>query len=226
MTIALSEEAKLLLKRMVESLAWRQIAAIDTLGHCLKFVADLETKLRVAGELDLSLRLFRDVRELYAELGWQELDALVREHAGRIPYPETRVEFGLAYHVMGRAEATAMAAYVDSASKPLAAIARSYVEAATERPEPTRFVDFCADLANRPQAQQYLTRWLGIALTSFGRPGTSHDARAVELGLRSRTASELVRELLGALAPLVDRCGLAFPDLGDLGIEFADGPGA
>ena len=54
MSKPLDEEGRILLRRIVESLAWRQIAAINILGHGLKFVLDLDSKLRVATRVRLT----------------------------------------------------------------------------------------------------------------------------------------------------------------------------
>ena len=95
----LDEEARTLLRRIVESQAHREIMSINMLGHCLKYVTELETKLRVAEDLNLSLRLFREVQALYADLGWQDLDSAVRDRMTELPFPESRLEFGVAYHL-------------------------------------------------------------------------------------------------------------------------------
>jgi len=74
-----------------------------------------------------------------------------------------------------------MSAYVDSASREFAAIARSYVDASPKRPQPAHFLAFCDDPTNRPRAQELFNRWLAIALRALGRPGTKGDERAVAL---------------------------------------------
>jgi hypothetical protein len=207
------EEKKGLLRRIVESLAWRQLASINMLGHCLKYVPELDTKLAVAAELDLALGLFREVRSLYRELGWTDLESAVRDRLGDIPYPGSRLEFGVAYYVTGQAEYVAMDAYTSSSYPEFAAIARSYADAATRRPEPARFLEFAADPTNRPQAQQYLNHWLEISRRSFGRPGTVAGARAVELGLRSKSSADMDAEFRGKLEPFLKRASLQWPEL-------------
>ncbi|MEW6072952.1 MAG: hypothetical protein AB1726_10235 [Planctomycetota bacterium] len=200
-----------LVRRILEDLAWRQIAAINILGHCLKHVRDLDTKLRMATELDLSLRLFRESRELHRQLGWEDLERAVRDHEERIPYPQSRLEFGVAFHVLGVAEKVAMQSYVESTFADFAALARTYVDAAQGRPEPNRFVEYASDPTNRPQAQQFLNRWVEIALESFGSPGSPGDRRAVELGLRSRSGAEMRGAFLAEIESFVHRCGLVLP---------------
>jgi len=210
---ALDEEKRQLLRRIVESMAWRQIVSINMLGHCLKYVSELDNKLAVASELDLALGLFREVRSLYRDLGWTDLESAVRDRQGNLQYPESRLEFGVAYYVTGLAEQVAMGAYTESSVPEFAAIARSYVEAAVRRPEPTRFLEFAADATNRPQAQQYLNRWLEISRLSFGRPGTSAGKRVVDLGLRSKSSADLDAEFRDKLEPFLKRSGLLWPEL-------------
>ncbi len=221
----MDEESKQLLRRVVESMARRQLASIDILGHCLKFVGEVDVKTTVAGEVDLSLRLFRQVHALYRELGWTDIESAVRDRLSEIPYPGSRLEFGVAYYVLGQLEQVAMQAYLDSSCPEFAAIARSYVEAAQRRPEPRRFREYCAEPTNRPQAQQFFDRWYRIALTSFARLGESVDRRIVELGLRSCSSDEMLARFRERLTPFVEGCGLAFPDADALSPP-ADRPGA
>ncbi|HED64844.1 MAG TPA: hypothetical protein ENJ09_04725 [Planctomycetes bacterium] len=204
----MDEERKQLLRRIVEAMARRQLASINILGHCLKFVTELDAKVSVAGELDLSLRLFRQVHLLYRDLGWTDLESAVRDRLEDVPYPASRLEFGVAYYVTGLAEEVAMRSYVTSSCPEFAAIARSYVEAAQRRPEPRRFLAYCEDPEHRPQARQFFDLWYRIAVGALGRKDSTADARVVELGLRSKSAGQMVAEFDERLAPFLEACGL------------------
>ena len=208
----MDEERRQLLRRIVEAMARRQLASINILGHCLKFVGELDAKDAVASELNLSLRLFRQVHTLYRDLGWTDLESAVRDRLDDVPYPASRLEFGVAYYVMGIAEEVAMRSYVDSTCPEFAAIARSHVEAAQRRPKPKRFVTYCEDPEHRPQAQQFFDRWYRIGVGALGRRDSSADARVVDLGLRSERAGELRERFHARLAPFVEACALAFPE--------------
>ncbi len=204
----LDEEARVVLRRIVESLAWRQLAVINILGHGLKFVTELDVKQRVVGELDRALELFQSVRVLYGELGWTDIESAVRERAEDVPYPESRLEFGVAYYVSGLTEEVAMQSFVESSYGPFAAIARKHVEAAAQRPEPTRFREYCEEPGNRPHAQELLDRWVLAARRAFGRSDSPHDAQALKLRLKNRRAAELDRILCERLQPFLAGCGL------------------
>ena len=209
---ALDEEAKLLLRRIMESMARHQLSSINTLGHCLKFIEEVDVKLLVASELDLSLRLFRDVRALYGELGWSDLESVVRDRLNELPVPASRLEFGVAYYITGLAERVAMASYENSSCSEFAAIARSHFDIAVRRPEPKRFIAYCEDESHHPQAQQFLDRWVQVARASLGRADSKMAGRAVELGIRDISSKEMNARLTELLQPLADRCGLKLAD--------------
>ena len=210
-TQPLVEEARPILRRIVESLAWRQLATINILGHGLKFVTELDVKLRVVDELDRALELFKSVRALYEELGWADLESAVRDRADSLPYPESRLEFGVAYYFCGLAEEVAMHSFVESAHARFAAIAKKHVEAHAQRPEPTRFIEYCSDAQNRHHGQQLVNQWVTIARRSFGRTDSPHDAQALKLGLKAQRAADLDREFCEQLRPFLTSCGLVLP---------------
>jgi len=209
----IDEESRVLLRRIVESLAWRQLAVINILGHGLKFVTELDVKLRVVGELDRALELFQSVRALYGELGWTDLESAVRDRAEVVPYPESRLEFGVAYYISGLTEEVAMQGFVESSHAPFADIAKKHVEAAAQRPEPSRFIEYCSETANRPHGQELLDRWVLAARRSFGRADSPHDARALALRLKNKRAAELDRIFCERLQPFLGQCGLVLPKM-------------
>jgi len=210
-TLTLDEESRAILRRIVESLAWRQLASIHLLGHGLKFVTEFEVKKRVVGELDRALELYESVRKLYGELGWTDLESAVRERLENLPYPESRLEFGLAYYLSGLAEDVGMRAYVESSWQPFATIARRHVEAWMQRPEPTRFQEYASEPRNRPHAQELVERWVPFARRAFGRSDSPYDEKAVKLGLKSKRAAELDASFCERLKPLLAAGELALP---------------
>lgn len=219
----LDEEGRQLLRKVVEAQAWRQLAAVNILGHALKFVTRVESKALVVEELNLSLRVFGEVRALYEELGYEDLPGVVRAKIERVPLPASRLEFGICRYLCDQAERVAMSAYTQCAEPRFAAIAHTVLDNKSRLvPEGDEvFALYCAEAANRPHAQEMYDRWLGIALLAFGRPETAGDRRAVQLGLRSSTAAQMASEYLDALAPFRARCELSATEPAALGVELA-----
>ena len=54
----------------------------------------------------------------------------------------------------------------------------------------------------------------------MGRPGTPGDARAVELGLRTKRCADSVRQLIGDLQPLMSACHLVLPSAAAMGLDL------
>lgn len=219
----LDEEPRTVLRRIIEAQAYRQLMAMNIRGHCLKYLTDLESKVRVAEELHFNLAILREVRALYAQYGWENLESAVRDRMERIPYPGSRLEFDVFRLVCGRALVIAMESYVDCSNKEFAAIARSWIEGRPSDLEDAEFAEFCAEASNRPHAQQMFNRWFVIAVRSFGRPGTAGDLRAVELGLRSRTSQEMLATFIDDMRGLTERDGLELPDASEFGLELTVG---
>lgn len=216
------EEPRTILRRIVESQAYRQLVAMNIRGHALKFLTDLESKTRVAEELHENLILFREVQALYRDLGWEDIEAAVHDRMDRIPFPSTRLEFGLCRRLFRVAQVCAMRCYVDCSNGAFAAIARSYL--ASGLSEDTReeeiFTEYCTESGHRPHAQEMFNRWLPVAVLSLGRPGSRNSSRAVELGLRTKSSGEMISDFLKELEPFAERCGLDFPNLAAQGLEL------
>ena len=225
MSYRLGEEERSLLRLIIESQAYRQLMAVNILGHSLKYVTDLESKIAIGEELTASMRLFRQVRGLYNDLGWVGIESAVRDRMQRIPYPESRLEFGLCRFLCNSAQAVAMRAYTESKSPEFADIASACLDSMRTNPleEEVGFREYCQEEPHLPQARQWLERWLGVALLSFGRPGTPRDLRAVELGLRTQHAADMAGDFMASIEPFLAECRLERPDVAALGVELPPG---
>lgn len=217
----LDEESKALLRRIVERTAYRQLMAVNIRGHGLKYLVQIEEKRSITRDLETSLAALGAIEELYGRIGGQELAFAVREPMERVPYPYSMLELATCLALVDRTERLVLEGYRESRSREMAAIAGSLLEA--DRPG-TRLLEaqlasFCAEPGNRPTAQQFLNRWLAIAIVAFGRPGSAGDQRAVQLGLRTRRIEDMVRRFQGELKPFVTGMGLALPNAAALGVE-------
>jgi hypothetical protein len=221
-TERLDEESQNLLRRIVERLAYRQLMAANMRGHGLKFVPEIEEKLPLVHDLDHSLRILHDVARLYASIGGSDLSLAVRSQIERIPYPTSRLELAVCLALCDLTERVVAEGYLDSASKSLAAIARSLLgmDRTSTKMGEELFVDFCQEPGNRPAAQQMFNRWLTITLLALGRPGTPGDKRSVALKLRTKHVADSVREYVDGLKPFMESCKLAMPPAATLGVEL------
>ena len=217
----IDEEARGLLRKIIEGQAYRQLMLANIRGHALKFVPEVEGKLALAHALEIGLIQFREVERLYAASEFGDVVSAVRGKMERVPYPSTRLELAMCLFLCERVSWHALGAYVDSVSKEFAAIARTRLEELQPRelPDDPAFVEFCVDATNRPHAQQLFNRWLAVTLLSLGRPGSAGDGRAVALGLRTKSVAQITREYVASLQPVLGRCGLTLPSADVLGLD-------
>jgi len=220
------EESRGLLRKIVEGHAYRQLMLANIRGHGIKYLPELDHKLASVRRLVDVLPLVQGVIDLYAEIDGGDVVSAVRDRMERIPYPTSRLELAVCLFLCMRAERHALEAYVDCrVSSALAELSRARlaVVVTDDLPRDPVFVEYCAEPANRPHAQQMLNRWLALCLVALGRPGSPGDARAVELGLRTRRVSDIAAEFLAGLGPFLEATGLVVPDADALGVEL---PGA
>jgi len=219
----LDEEAKALLRRIVERTAYRQIMVANIRGHGLKYLLDVAEKSLLVRDLEAGLEMLRHLERLYGELDGDELALSVRDAMDRIPYPYSRLELAVCLSLVERAERLVASTYLESRSAGMAAIAKRLHE--LQRPGTRtlemQLADFCAEPGNRPAAQQFVNRWIAIALVAFGRPGTTGDQRASALKLRTSKVSDLVRLFLADVKPWCASFHLVVPDPDTLGIDLA-----
>ncbi|MFT4543412.1 MAG: hypothetical protein ACI841_003312 [Planctomycetota bacterium] len=221
----LEEEARALLRQIVERQAYRQLMAANIRGHGLQFLPGLDAKVHFTRELDLHLNVLREVERIYQELGGGDLHQAVRERMSRIPYPQSRLELAICLALTLRAERVAARVYMGCAHKGFGSVAATLAEMghAMSRLEEDLFVAYCAEERHGPQAQQFWDRWLTISLFSLGRPGSRGDTRAVALKLRTAYVSDVVGAFLKEADPLRKSCRLAWPDVVELGVELPPG---
>jgi 1,2-phenylacetyl-CoA epoxidase catalytic subunit len=216
------EESRGLLRKILEGQAYRQLMLVNIRGHGIQFLPEVAEKLALASALTTSLRQFDEVARLHAGLGFGDVVSAVRHKMERIPYPATRMELAICLFLCERVSWHALSAYADSRCVEFAAIARTQLDELRPLVEPDdpAFAEFCAEDGNRPRAQQLLQRWLSITLLSLGRPSSAGDARAVQLGLRTKPVARIAAEYIDGLVPFLRRCRLAMPEAAALGVEL------
>jgi ring-1,2-phenylacetyl-CoA epoxidase subunit PaaA len=216
------EEYRALLKQMIESQAYREISAANLLGHSLKFVEDLALKREIVHDLEEEIEHYQATVSLYRDAGFGDVAGAIRDRLGRVPYPASWLELSVAQFLYDRAGKFHLREYRKCSYLPYAkAVTRILEEEEQHEDFGAQFLRrFCDEPSRRAQAQALFDRWLGIALLSFGRPGTAGNAVAIRAGLKGRDSGEVMNEFLEDLKPTMRACGLAFPPPETLGVEL------
>lgn len=222
MSGVLDEEAKSLLRRILERTAYRQIMVANIRGHGLKYLLDVTEKSLLVRDLEAALEVLRHVERLYVEYDGDSLALSVRDSLDRIPYPYSRLELAVCLSLVGRAEKLVASTYLESRSAGMIAIAQQLHDLGWPgtRMLELQLADFCAEPGNRATAQQFVNRWIAISLVAFGRPGTVGDQRSLALGLRNARVEQLVKRFLDHVRAWCESFHLTLPDVHTLGIDL------
>ena len=214
------------LRRMMESQAYREIMAVNLVGHSLKFVPDAATKTACIHDLEEELEHFEAVASLYEAEGHGDVMDAIQDRLDRVPYPESWLELAMAQFLYDRAGGQHLEEYTECTWEPYAGIVGKILAEEEEHEsfgEETLLEMSKSNPDFQDAAQPLFEKWLRVGCLSFGRPGTPDSDFAVAEGLKKHDPAEVIQAFIDDIRPTVAACGLAFPErLEDIGIEAGE----
>jgi 1,2-phenylacetyl-CoA epoxidase catalytic subunit len=213
-------EYRAMLLQLIESQAYRELMAAQLFGHALKHVPGMQNKMMIAEHLVEELEHYECTVFLYEGLGG-DVEEAIRPKLSRVPYAETWEELAMVQFLYDQAGFWHLREYEKCSYVPYRKIIGKILE---EEAGHEGFGErkWCADAANRPQAQMLFEKWLPIALYSFGRPGGKGNQAAMEMGLKSRDSGAVMQDFLNQLKPAMRACGLKFPPRERIDVELPE----
>jgi 1,2-phenylacetyl-CoA epoxidase catalytic subunit len=191
----------------------------------MKFVPSLAYKLSIAEDLEEELEHFAEVARLYKDVAGGDVAAAVADRLSRVPYPESFTELAMVQFLYDRAGEVHLREYVGCSYVPYREIVTKILEEEEGHESFGEAVlgDLAKDPKNQVELQRLFEKWLPVALLSFGRPGTSGNRYAVEVGLKTRDSASVMQQFLDDIKPTMRACGLHFPPRDRVGVELFDG---
>jgi len=215
---------------LMDKQAGREVATAEVFGQCLIHAPGVDDKIRLTRFQAEELRHFKLVAPLMEELG-VDLEAYVRDRqraASRFTGDEsdTRIEdwidATLFNFLIDRAATFQLSEYMRGSYLPLAEANKlilkdeerhkNYGELCLER--------MCKDDATRAEVQRRFRKWFVASMRIFGRPGTAGNRYCIEAGLKQHDSGEIAAAFIDSIRPVMARCGLMFPERGELAIEL------
>ncbi|MBI4509875.1 MAG: phenylacetate-CoA oxygenase subunit PaaI [Deltaproteobacteria bacterium] len=222
----LSREECDLVRKLLESQGYRELAAAHAFGAGLPLAPTLDDKLLLADEILEELGHFEAAAALHAELECGDLLLAIDGRIRVVPIPSSWLEVAIVRFLFDRAEKFQLREYRSSRFTPLARMVERILpdeESHGAAGEALLRELCCAERGNTALAQACFLKWLRISLMSFGRPGSARGLRAVALGLKARDSADVMREFLCDLLPTMSACGLRFPPERAIELDLPDG---
>jgi 1,2-phenylacetyl-CoA epoxidase catalytic subunit len=199
---------------MMESQAYRELAAAHMFGYGLRFVPEKWMKFMV-WHIQEETEHYQAVAKMYRDFTGEEVEPRVRERlAGKpVPFAESWMELAMAQFLYDRGGFWQLKEYDECSFVPYRGVIQKIVkeEAGHQGLGERIVVELCQTGAYDDVKQVLFERWLRLGLLSFGRPGTEGNRFAIEHGLKKRDSAECMKDFVNDIKPAVRAAGLRFP---------------
>jgi 1,2-phenylacetyl-CoA epoxidase catalytic subunit len=209
--------------QMMQSQAYRELAAAQMFGFGLQFVPELRWLKFMTWHIREEMEHYEDVVKMYALFTGESVEPSVRARLAERPieFAQSWYELAMAQFLYDRGGFWQLKEYEECSFEPYQRTIQKIIkeekghQALGERivVELTRSGAF--DEIKKP----IFEKWLRQGLLSFGRPGTDGAKYAIEVGLKKRDPGAVMQDFVDDIKPAVKACGLQFPAMKSIGIE-------
>jgi 1,2-phenylacetyl-CoA epoxidase catalytic subunit len=219
----MSPEYREMVVQMMQSQAYRELAAAHMFGYGLQFVPEKWMKFRV-WHIQEEMEHYQAVSKMYREFTGEPVEPVVRQRlSGRpVPFAESWMELAMAQFLYDRGGFWQLKEYEQCSFVPYRGVIQKIIkeEAGHQELGEKIVVELCQSGEHEGDKQALFERWLRLGLLSFGRPQTAGNRFAMEHGLKKRDSGECMKDFVDDIRPAVRAAGLRFPDPATLHLEL------
>jgi 1,2-phenylacetyl-CoA epoxidase catalytic subunit len=220
----MSPEYRQLIVQLMESQAYRELAAAHMFGYGLQYVPDKWLKFMV-WHIQEETEHYQAVARMYKEFTGQEVEEAVRARLvdrKAVPFAESWFELAMAQFLYDRGGFWQLKEYEECSFTPYRAVIQKIVkeEAGHQSLGEKIVVELCQSGQHEDVKQPLFEKWLRLGLLSFGRPGTAGNRFAIEQGVKKRDSGECMKDFVADIRPAVKASGLHFPAPAALHMEL------
>jgi len=216
--------------QMMQSQAYRELAAAQMFGFGLQFVPSLKWLKFMTWHIREEMEHYEAVVKMYHRVTGESVEPIVHERLGKRPiaFAQSWLELAMAQFLYDRGGFWQLREYEECSFVPYRdAVIKILKEEAGHQDLGERIVvQLCRSTesqASPEDKQKHFNTWLRQGLLSFGRPDTAGAQYAIGVGLKKRDAGAVMADFIEDIKPAVKACGLVFPPLEEIGIEAPAG---
>jgi 1,2-phenylacetyl-CoA epoxidase catalytic subunit len=211
------------LVQMMQSQAYRELAAAQMFGFGLQFVPELRWLKFMTWHIREEMEHYEDVVKMYAEVTGESVEPSVHARLTQKPidFAQSWYELAMAQFLYDRGGFWQLKEYEECSFLPYRKTIEKIIkeekghQALGER----IVVELTRSGAHQGDKQRVFEKWLRQGLLSFGRPGTDGARYSIGVGLRRRDPGVVMQDFLDDIKPAVKACGLELPPMARIGIE-------
>jgi 1,2-phenylacetyl-CoA epoxidase catalytic subunit len=211
------------LTQMMESQAYRELAAAQMFGFGLQFVPELKWLKFMTWHIQEEMEHYEVVVKMYREFTGENVEPLVRARLSQKPidFATSWFELAMAQFLYDRGGFWQLREYDACAYLPYRKIVEKILEeeAGHQTLGERIVVEMCRTGNFEDQKQAKFNKWFRQGMLSFGRPDTEGNRFAIDAGLKKRDSGAVMQDFVNDIRPAVAACGLAFPSPEEIGLQ-------
>lgn len=219
----MTPEYRATILQLMESQAYRELAAAHMFGYGLRFVPEKWLRFMV-WHIKEETDHYEAVAKMYREFTGESVEPVVQKRlAGKpVPFAESWFELAMAQFLYDRGGFWQLKEYDECSFVPYRGVIQKIVkeEAGHQSLGEKIVVEMCQEGGHDDVKQAMFERWLRIGLLSFGRPNTPGNRFAIEHRIKKRDSGECMQDFVNDIKPAVTASGLRFPEPQALAMEL------
>jgi len=202
-------------RQMIESQAYRELAAAQLFGHGLQFVSELKWLKFMSWHIREELEHYEAVVKMYRQFTGEDVQPKVNARLAQRPIEMAHswFELAMAQFLFDRGGFWQLKEYDLCSFIPYREIVGKIIDEETGHQGLGEriVVELCQSGKYDAERQPIFEKWLRQGLLSFGRPGTEGNRYAISVGLKKRDSGEVMQDFLNDIKPAVVAGKLRFP---------------
>jgi 1,2-phenylacetyl-CoA epoxidase catalytic subunit len=209
--------------QMMQSQAYRELAAAQMFGFGLQFVPELKWLKFMTWHIREEMEHYEDVVKMYAAFTGDSVEPVVRARLADKPiaFAQSWYELAMAQFLYDRGGFWQLKEYEECTFEPYQKTIHKIIK--EEKGHQALGERIVVELTRTGQfeavKQADFDKWLRQGLLSFGRPGSDGARYAIEVGLKKRDPGPVMQDFIDDIKPAVKACGLRFPAMEAIGID-------
>ena len=215
------------LTQMMESQAYRELAAAQMFGYGLQFVPQLRWLRFMTWHIREEMDHYELVVKMYKEFTGENVEDKVNARLAKKPidFAKSWFELAMAQFLYDRGGFWQLKEYEDCAFVPYRDVMAKIIkeEAGHQALGERIVVELSRTGAFEGVKQRDFDKWFKQGMLSFGRPNTEGNHYAIAAGLKKRDSGAVMQDFIDDIKPAVKACGLHFPKPDSIGLEVPAG---
>jgi len=211
------------LTQMMESQAYRELAAAQMFGYGLQFVPRLKWLRFLTWHVTEEMEHYARVCRMYKDFTGESVEPKVNARLAKRPidFAKSWFELAMAQFLYDRGGLWQLREYETCAFLPYRTAVEEIVkdEVGHQRFGERIVVELCRSGDYEDVKQAMFEKWLRQGLLSFGRPRTPGNRYAIEAGLKKRDSGEVMQDFIDDIKRAVKASDLIFPDPAAIGVD-------